>query len=127
MFKSVLAAIIPLTLALATTKADAQIRVTIGIAPPSAYIATTQPEYFDGRPVYWYNNNWYYRDRGRWSYYRSEPVYLRERRAHWVDRPRYHERVDHDRDRDHDRNQERERDNHDRDRHDGPARYHYRR
>jgi len=86
MFKSALAAIIPLTLAFATTKADAQITVSVGIAPPQAYIATTQPEYFEGRPVYWYNNNWYYRDHGRWSYYRSEPGYLRERRGHWGER-----------------------------------------
>jgi hypothetical protein len=54
------------------------------IEPPAAYIATAAPEYFEGRPVYYYNNYWYYRDRGRWSFYRSEPIYLRERRAHWV-------------------------------------------
>jgi hypothetical protein len=106
MFKSLLAAIIPLTFALATPKADAQIRVSVGIAPPQAYIATTQPEYFEGRPVYWYNDNWYYRDHGRWSYYRSEPGYLRERRGHWGERGRGHERVEHERvehDRDRDR------------------------
>jgi hypothetical protein len=90
MFKSALAAIIPLTLAFATTTADAQISVSIGIAPPQAYIATSQPEYFQGRPVYWYNNNWYYRDHGHWSYYRSEPGYLRERRGHWGERGRGH-------------------------------------
>lgn len=65
-----------------STKARAQIVVTV--APSAAYIATSQPEYFEGRPVYWYNNNWYYRDHGRWSYYRREPVYLRDRRAHWT-------------------------------------------
>jgi len=118
MFKSVLAIIIPLTLALAPTKADAQITVTVGVAPPSAYIATTEPEYFEGRPVYWYNNNWYYRDHGRWSYYRSEPRYLRERRGRWVERNRDHGRFVHDRGHEHDR---------DRGRHDGPARYRYHR
>jgi hypothetical protein len=120
MFKSVLAIIIPLALALAPSKADAQITVTVGVAPPSAYIATTQPEYFEGRPVYWYNNNWYYRDHGRWSYYRSEPRYLRERRGRWVERDRG--RVVHDRDRDRGRDHD-----HDRGRHDGPARYRYHR
>ena len=63
-----------------STKARAQIVVTF--APPAAYIATSQPEYFEGRPVYWYNNNWYFRDHGRWTYYRREPVYLHGRRAH---------------------------------------------
>lgn len=65
-----------------STEARAQIVVTF--APPAAYIATSQPEYFGGRPVYWYNNSWYFRDHGRWSYYRQEPVYLRNRRAHWA-------------------------------------------
>ncbi|HET9989444.1 MAG TPA: hypothetical protein VFQ65_13025 [Kofleriaceae bacterium] len=117
-----LAVMIPLAVALAPMQADAQISVSIGIAPPSAYIATTQPEYFEGRPVYWYNNNWYYRDHGRWSYYRSEPRYLRERRAHWVDRPRYQQRERVERDRGHDRDHDRDRGNRE-----GPTRYRYRR
>ena len=83
---------IPLVLVFATASAEAQITVSVGVAPPSAYIATTQPEYFEGRPVYWYNNNWYYRDHGRWSYYRTEPGYLRERRGRWVGHPEYHSR-----------------------------------
>jgi hypothetical protein len=58
--------------------------------PPDAYIATTQPEYYEGRPVYWYNGNWYYRDEhGAWNYYRTEPAYLRDRRAHATDHRRY--------------------------------------
>jgi len=52
-------------------------------APSPAFIATAQPEYFEGRPVYYYNDSWYYRDHGRWSYYRTEPGYLHERRARW--------------------------------------------
>ena len=76
----------------APTAADAQISVSIGAYPPAAYIATSQPEYFEGRPVYYYNNSWYYRDHGRWSYYRAEPRYLQERRSHWVEH-RSRERV----------------------------------
>jgi hypothetical protein len=63
---------------------EARAQIVITFAPPAAYIATSQPEYFSGRPVYWYNNAWYYRDHNRWHYYRREPVYLRERRAHWA-------------------------------------------
>ncbi len=77
--------------------ANAQVDVSVGVGvdvdvptvvvePPAAYIATVEPEYYEGRPVYYYNNYWYYRDHGRWSYYRSEPMWLRERRGHWVDR-----------------------------------------
>ena len=93
-----------------STEARAQIAITF--APPAAYIATSQPEYFEGRPVYWYNNNWYYRDHGRWSYYRREPVYLRDRRAHWTPERR-------------DEHRGQRRDDRRDDRRDG--RYHYRR
>jgi hypothetical protein len=85
--KTVLMLVIPGALALATpTEAQAQPGVEVVVEPPSAFIATAAPEYFEGRPVYYYNNYWYYRDHGRWGYYRSEPGYLRDRRAHWVDR-----------------------------------------
>lgn len=60
------------------------------VAPPppsDAYVATTAPEYYEGRPVYLYNNSWYFRDQnGAWNYYRTEPAYLRDRRAHGDDR-----------------------------------------
>ncbi len=108
MFK---AAFVSLALVFAASSAQAQISIQVGVAPPSAYIATTQPEYYEGRPVYWYNNNWYYRDHGRWSYYRSEPGYLHERRARWVDHSHHEQRVEH----------------HEAVRHEGPARYRYRR
>jgi hypothetical protein len=57
--------------------------------PPPAYIATIQPEYFEGRPVYWYGNHWYFRDERGWHFYRNEPRALHERRANWDRRPRY--------------------------------------
>jgi hypothetical protein len=61
----------------------------IVIYPPAAYIATAQPIYFEGRPAYWYNNHWYYRDRGSWGYYHDEPPGLREHREHGYGRYHY--------------------------------------
>jgi hypothetical protein len=59
--------------------------------PPDAYLATVAPEYFEGRPVYFYNGSWYYRDARGWNYYRNEPPFLRDRRGRWLDRDRrYH-------------------------------------
>ena len=92
--KVALSLLVPLAISLAGARdAGAQVGVSVEVtppeadvvvAPPAAYIATTEPEYFEGRPVYFYNNYWYYRDGyGRWSYYRSEPAYLRGRREHW--------------------------------------------
>ena len=48
--------------------------------PPDAYIATTEPVYFEGHAAYWYGGRWYYRDGGRWSHYDREPPALYQRR-----------------------------------------------
>ncbi len=48
--------------------------------PPDAYIATTEPVYFEGHAAYWYGGFWYYRDGGRWSHYGREPPGLYQRR-----------------------------------------------
>jgi hypothetical protein len=48
--------------------------------PPDAYIATTAPVYFEGRPMYWYGNRWSYREGGRWNHYDREPAGLYQRR-----------------------------------------------
>ena len=49
--------------------------------PPPAYIATTSPVYYEGRPAYYYGNRWYYRNGGGWGHYRSEPRYLNQYRG----------------------------------------------
>jgi hypothetical protein len=48
--------------------------------PPAAFIATTEPWYFEGRATYWYGNRWYYRNGGGWGYYNREPGALYHRR-----------------------------------------------
>lgn len=47
--------------------------------PSDAYIATTAPVYFEGRPMYWYGNRWSYREGGRWNHYDREPAGLYQR------------------------------------------------
>jgi hypothetical protein len=49
--------------------------------PPDAYIATTEPVYFDGHASYFYGGRWFYRDGGRWSSYQHEPAELARHRA----------------------------------------------
>ena len=69
---------------------EAQAQLRIYFPPPPVFIATTTPEYYEGRPVNYHHDNWYYRDhRGR-NYYRTEPGYLHERRERWEHRERYH-------------------------------------
>jgi hypothetical protein len=36
--------------------------------PPDAYIATTEPVYFEGHAAYWYGGRWFYRDGARWGH-----------------------------------------------------------
>ncbi len=57
---------------------------------PTSQHGTTLSNY-EGRAVYFYNNNWYYRDAHGWNYYHTEPAYLHDRRAHvTVNRYHYH-------------------------------------
>jgi hypothetical protein len=78
-------------LCLATRPAAAQVRVYIQPPPPPEYIATTDPFYYEGHPVYWYNGYWHYRDdRGAWRYYREEPRFLAERRVRIQPQRRYY-------------------------------------
>jgi hypothetical protein len=52
-----------------------------GDYPPDAYIATTEPFYYDGYASYWYGGRWYYRGGGgRWNHYDREPAALAQRR-----------------------------------------------
>jgi hypothetical protein len=37
---------------------------------------------YEGRPVYLYNERWYYRDGGRWTYYRTPPPGLVRQRPY---------------------------------------------
>ncbi len=73
--------------------AQAQVVYVAPPAPPAAYIAVNPPIFYEGRPVYWYGSNWYYRDgRGNWNYYRHEPAYLHDHRTHAPVRRPYHYR-----------------------------------
>ena len=51
-----------------------------GDYPPEAFIATTEPVYFEGHAAYWYGNSWYYRDGDHWNHYNREPQALHQRR-----------------------------------------------
>jgi hypothetical protein len=59
--------------------------------PPDAYIATTDPVYFDGHASYWYGNRWYWRDGGHWNHYDHEPAGLYSVRMHGTPAHRMYE------------------------------------
>jgi hypothetical protein len=46
---------------------------------------------YEGRPVYLYQDRFWYRDGGRWAYYRSEPEALHRQRAYVQRAPRARE------------------------------------
>lgn len=80
-----------LALGLFSTPAQAQ-RVEISLFPPVWFRATSRPVYHDGHAAYWYQNRWYYQDRGEWQYYREEPIYLRDYRSHRAPVRQHYER-----------------------------------
>jgi hypothetical protein len=59
---------------------DAEIAVRI--SPPSWFIGTATPYYYQGRASYWYENRWYYRDGRHWRYYEREPYELSKHHGH---------------------------------------------
>lgn len=71
-------------LAGAPTRAEAQVRIVI--SPPAWFIATNRPVYYEGRPAYYYGNQWHYRQGRTWHTYRTEPRYLRDHRPGRHDR-----------------------------------------
>jgi len=62
--------------------APATAGVSISIHPPSVYIATSRPVYYQGRATYWYQGRWHYRNGRNWRTYNAEPRYLRDYRRH---------------------------------------------
>ena len=48
--------------------------------PSDAYIATTEPFYYEGHASYWYGGRWYYRDGNHWGHYDREPAALQQHR-----------------------------------------------
>jgi hypothetical protein len=71
----------------AATPVEAQVRIVV--SPPSWYIGTRTPVYYEGRATYWYGNRWYYRDGHSWRYYNDEPSHLRDHRGHRHSRRHY--------------------------------------
>ena len=63
--------------------------VEASAAPVDVAVA---PHYvYEGRTVYYSNDRWYARDRGRWVYYRREPQPLYRQRTHVQEAPRARE------------------------------------
>lgn len=51
-------------------------------SPVPANIEIYPHTFYEGRTVYFVNDNWYYRDGPRWAYYRQEPAPLYQRRTY---------------------------------------------
>ncbi len=72
--------------------------VQVTSAPaPSYYVDTEAPigieaapqVFYEGRPTYYYQDHWYYRDGQQWRYYRDEPSGLAEHRVRFQEQPYY--------------------------------------
>jgi hypothetical protein len=81
LLSTVLSAGVAAAISLTPATANAQEIYVGGV--PDAYIATTEPVYYNGRAHYWYNNHWAYRDGANWRYYGAEPAYFSSWRARY--------------------------------------------
>jgi hypothetical protein len=53
---------------------------TIEIGPPVEHIRAAPEIIYEGHPVYWFHDRWYFRSGGLWNYYAVEPPALRPHR-----------------------------------------------
>jgi len=68
--------------------AEAGARPAYVEASAPAHYEVAPQTYYQGRTVYYVNDRWYARDRGRWVYYRNEPQPLVRQRTHVQRAPR---------------------------------------
>jgi hypothetical protein len=52
----------------------------VDVGPPVEHIRVAPSVVYEGHPVYWYNNRWYYRHGGGWAFYEKEPEFLKPHR-----------------------------------------------
>jgi hypothetical protein len=76
------AAAAPLALLVAPSH-DAKAQVVVQVGPPSFYVASYEPMYYNGFAHYWWRDHWYYRDHGAWRWWEHEPGFLHDHRGEW--------------------------------------------
>jgi hypothetical protein len=79
----VTAAALPL-LAVGAYSLEAKAQVVVQVGPPSAYIASYEPIYYNGFAHYLWHDHWYYRDHGAWHWWDHEPGFLHDHRGEWA-------------------------------------------
>jgi hypothetical protein len=63
---------------------EAKAQTVVSVGPPSEYIASYEPIYYNGWAHYWYRDHWYYRDHGAWHWWDHEPAFLHDHRGEWA-------------------------------------------
>jgi hypothetical protein len=69
--------------AIALYSLEAKAQVVVAVGPPSAYVASYEPIYYNGFAHYWWRDHWYYRDHGSWHWWDREPAFLHDHRGEW--------------------------------------------
>jgi hypothetical protein len=84
--RAILTSAVLLSLPLLSYSPDASAQMEVRIGPPTAYIASYEPVYYNGFAHYLYRDHWYYRDRVGWHYWDHEPGFLHGYRGGWEHR-----------------------------------------
>jgi hypothetical protein len=63
-----------------TAREEPVTSAVVEVGPPFEHVRLAPLIVYEGRAVYWYNNHWFFREGGRWGYYRTEPFALRPHR-----------------------------------------------
>jgi hypothetical protein len=53
---------------------------TIEVVPTVEHIRAAPEILYEGHPVFWFHDHWYFQSGGQWTYYVNEPLALRPHR-----------------------------------------------
>jgi hypothetical protein len=82
---AVLTVAIALPLGILAYSRESRAQVVVVSGPPSEYVASYEPVYYNGFSHYFWHNHWYYRDHGAWRWYEhNEPAFLHDHRGEWA-------------------------------------------
>jgi hypothetical protein len=63
---------------------DSLAQTVVVEGPPTSYVASYEPIYYNGWAHYWWHDHWYYRDHGAWHWWDKEPGFLHDHRGEWA-------------------------------------------
>lgn len=73
-----------LSVAILAYSRESRAQTVVVTGPPSEYVASYEPVYYNGSAHYFWHRYWHYRDHGIWHRWDREPAFLHDHRGEWA-------------------------------------------